>query len=91
VFPRCRPCFGESVSLRLLRGKAEFIGFKELGMGQRDSEIIQQTSSVLTASSSSPPDGIRESTSLYAFLHEINTIDDRIITAEERLSTRCRA
>jgi len=76
--------FGESVSLRLLRGKGEFIGLKELGMNQRDSgliqKLIQRPNGIILVTG---PTGSGKSTSLYAFLHEINTIDQRILTAEE--------
>jgi type II secretory ATPase GspE/PulE/Tfp pilus assembly ATPase PilB-like protein len=76
--------FGESVSLRLLRGKGEFIGLKELGMNERDSglieKLIQRPNGIILVTG---PTGSGKSTSLYAFLHEINTIDQRILTAEE--------
>ena len=76
--------FGESISLRLLRGKGEFIGLKELGMNDRDNDIIQKLiqrpNGIILVTG---PTGSGKSTSLYAFLHEINTIDQRILTAEE--------
>ena len=76
--------FGESVSLRLLRGKGEFIGLAELGMNERDSgiirKLIERPNGIILVTG---PTGSGKSTSLYAFLHEINTIDQRILTAEE--------
>jgi len=76
--------YGESVSLRLLQRKGEFIGLGELGMNERDSKLIQRiihrpNGIVLVTG----PTGSGKSTSLYAYLHEINTIGQRILTAEE--------
>ena len=76
--------YGESVSLRLLQRSAEFIGLKELGMGDRDVRVIRKlihrpNGIVLVTG----PTGSGKSTSLYAYLHEINTIDQRIMTAED--------
>jgi len=76
--------WGESVSLRLLRGSGALIGIRELGMSERDTRLIQKIINkpngiVLVTG----PTGSGKSTSLYAYLHEINTIDQRILTAEE--------
>jgi type II secretory ATPase GspE/PulE/Tfp pilus assembly ATPase PilB-like protein len=76
--------YGESVSLRLLQRSSDFIGLKELGMSERDSrliqKIIQRPNGIVLVTG---PTGSGKSTSLYAYLHEINTIDQRILTAEE--------
>ncbi|MBA4387567.1 MAG: secretion system protein E [Verrucomicrobia bacterium] len=76
--------YGESVSLRLLKGRHEFIGLTELGMSDRDSKIIrkilQRPNGIVLVTG---PTGSGKSTSLYAYLHELNTIDVRILTAEE--------
>jgi len=76
--------YGESVSLRLLMRGKEFIGFNELGMRERDVQIlrrlIQRPNGIILATG---PTGSGKSTSLYAYLHEINTIDQRIITVED--------
>lgn len=76
--------YGESVSLRLLQGSGEFIGLKELGMNDRDSSlianIIHRPNGIVLVTG---PTGSGKSTSLYAYLHEINTIDQRIMTAED--------
>jgi type II secretory ATPase GspE/PulE/Tfp pilus assembly ATPase PilB-like protein len=76
--------YGESVSLRLLQRKGEFIGLKELGMSEKDSgpikKIIHRPNGIVLVTG---PTGSGKSTSLYAFLHEINTIDQRILTVEE--------
>jgi len=76
--------YGESVSLRLLKGKGEFISLRDLGLNDRDSativKIINRPNGIVLVTG---PTGSGKSTSLYAFLHEINTVDQRIITAEE--------
>lgn len=76
--------YGESVSLRLLRRGGALIGIDDLGMSARDvglvkKAIIKPNGIVLVTG----PTGSGKSTSLYAFLHEINTIDQRILTAED--------
>ena len=76
--------YGESVSLRLLQRSSEFIGLKELGMGDRDGalmqKIIHRPNGIVLVTG---PTGSGKSTSLYAFLHDINNVDVRILTAEE--------
>jgi type II secretory ATPase GspE/PulE/Tfp pilus assembly ATPase PilB-like protein len=76
--------YGESISLRLLRGSGSLIGLKELGMSERDTrlmvKIINKPNGIVLVTG---PTGSGKSTSLYAYLHEINTIDQRILTAEE--------
>ncbi|MBT3294788.1 MAG: type II/IV secretion system protein [Verrucomicrobia bacterium] len=76
--------YGESVSLRLLQRKGEFISLEDLGMMPRDQELVERcihrpNGIVLVTG----PTGSGKSTTLYAFLHEINKIDRRILTAEE--------
>ncbi len=76
--------YGESVSLRLLQGSGTFISLTELGMNDRDArlirKIIQRPNGIVLVTG---PTGSGKSTSLYAYLNEINTIDVRILTAEE--------
>lgn len=76
--------YGESVSLRLLRGSGSLIGIRELGMSPRDTQLMQhlinKPNGIILVTG---PTGSGKSTSLYAYLHEINTIDQRILTAEE--------
>jgi len=76
--------YGESISLRLLQRGGAFIQLQQLGMNDRDSglirKIIQKPNGIVLVTG---PTGSGKSTSLYAFLHEINTIDQRILTAEE--------
>ena len=76
--------YGESVSLRLLQRSDSFIGLKELGMNEHDrgmiAKIIHRPNGIVLVTG---PTGSGKSTSLYAYLHEINQIDVRIMTAED--------
>jgi type II secretory ATPase GspE/PulE/Tfp pilus assembly ATPase PilB-like protein len=76
--------YGESVSLRLLQRGSEMIGLKQLGLNARDSglirKVIHRPNGIILVTG---PTGSGKSTSLYAYLHEINTIDVRIMTAED--------
>lgn len=75
--------YGESVSLRLLQGSSDLIDLKDLGLNDRDSglirKIIQRPNGIVLVTG---PTGSGKSTSLFAFMNEINTIDQRILTAE---------
>ncbi|MEI6149739.1 MAG: GspE/PulE family protein [bacterium] len=76
--------YGESVSLRLLMRGKEFIGLRQIGLREHDEQIIrkliQKPNGIILVTG---PTGSGKSTSLYAYLHEINTIDQRIITVED--------
>ena len=76
--------YGESISLRLLQRKGQFINLQGLGLSDRDSGIIQtvvhRPNGIILVTG---PTGSGKSTSLYAFLSEINSIDRRILTVEE--------
>jgi type II secretion system protein E len=76
--------YGESVSMRLLQRGGQFIQLEELGFNARDrglmEKIIQRPNGIVLVTG---PTGSGKSTTLYAFLHEINTMDRRILTAEE--------
>lgn len=76
--------YGESVSLRLLKSSSEFVGLDDLGMSKRDCAVIQtlinRPNGIILVTG---PTGSGKSTSLYAYLKEINTIDQRIMTAED--------
>ena len=80
----CPVPYGESISLRLLQKSGAVVRFSDLGMGARDHKVIDRTihrpNGILLVTG---PTGSGKSTSLYAFLHEINTIDKRIMTAED--------
>src|SRR6266550_1547309 len=76
--------YGESVSLRLLsRGKI-FLSLDKLGFSPQDEsairEIIVKPHGILLVTG---PTGSGKSTSLYAMLSTINSIQKRIITVEE--------
>jgi type II secretion system protein E len=76
--------YGESVSLRLLtRGKI-FLSLDKLGFSQMEEnairEIILKPHGIFLVTG---PTGSGKSTSLYAFLSTINSIQKRIITIEE--------
>ena len=80
----CPSVYGETVSLRLLQKGGGVIRLEQLGFSERDDKVIRRTIArpngiVLVTG----PTGSGKSTSLYAFLHEINTIDKRILTAED--------
>jgi len=76
--------YGESVSLRLLQRSGDFVGLQDLGLNERDAGVIQKVirrpNGIILVTG---PTGSGKSTSLYAFLHEINTMDVRIMTAED--------
>jgi type II secretion system protein E len=76
--------YGESVSLRLLMRSKEFIGLDQLGLRPTDiaslRRLIDRPNGIILVTG---PTGSGKSTSLYAYLHEINTIDQRIITVED--------
>ncbi len=80
----CPTVYGESVSLRLLQKSGGLVRLEQLGMNPRDEQIVTKTihrpNGILLVTG---PTGSGKSTSLYAYLHAINTIDKRIMTAEE--------
>ncbi|MFH1524961.1 MAG: ATPase, T2SS/T4P/T4SS family [Chloroflexota bacterium] len=76
--------YGESVSLRLLTRKSGLIGLENIGMNPKDEAIIRKLihkpNGILLVTG---PTGSGKSTTLYACLHSINSIEQRIITVEE--------
>lgn len=76
--------YGESVSLRLLNKKSEPLTLEQLGLPASDRETIDQALTVphgiilVTG-----PTGSGKSTSLNAFIRQINSIDQRIMTIED--------
>ncbi|HEY4952103.1 MAG TPA: ATPase, T2SS/T4P/T4SS family [Verrucomicrobiae bacterium] len=76
--------YGESVSLRLLtRGKI-FLSLEKLGFAPKDEAVIRdiiiKPHGIFLVTG---PTGSGKSTSLYAFLSAINSVQKRIITIEE--------
>ena len=76
--------YGESVSLRLLNKKSEPLTLEQLGLPASDRKVID---SALTVPHGiilvTGPTGSGKSTSLNAFIRQINSIDLRIITIED--------
>lgn len=76
--------YGESVSLRLLMRHSGLTGLDKLGLEPNDEKILKKLITkphgILLVTG---PTGSGKSTSLYAWLHTINSIDKRIITIEE--------
>ncbi|NLL83748.1 MAG: type II/IV secretion system protein [Lentisphaerae bacterium] len=76
--------YGESISLRLLQKSGSMVKLQDLGLNQRDfgavEKIINRPNGIFLVTG---PTGSGKTTSLYAFLHEINKIDVRILTAED--------
>jgi type II secretion system protein E len=76
--------YGESVSLRLLTRSSIFLGLEHLGLNHDDEKIVRKLvelpHGIILVTG---PTGSGKSTSLYAFLSTINSIDQRIITIED--------
>lgn len=76
--------YGESVSLRLLMRSSGMIGMEHLGLSADDEKalkkMITRPHGILLCTG---PTGSGKSTSLYAWLHTINSTDKRIMSAED--------
>jgi type II secretion system protein E len=76
--------YGESISLRILTRGTEFIGLSGLGISDKGAniirEIIHRPNGIILVTG---PTGSGKSTSLYAYLHELNSLDVRILTVED--------
>lgn len=76
--------YGESVSLRLLMRNAALLGLSNLGLNPKDEKllgkIIKKPYGIILVTG---PTGSGKSTSLYAYLNTINSVDKRIITSED--------
>ncbi len=76
--------YGESVSLRLLMRSSGMLGMDRLGLEDRDAQVllklINKPHGILLVTG---PTGSGKSTSLYAWLHTINSVDLRILTIED--------
>ena len=76
--------YGESVSLRLLMRSSGMYGMDRLGLFKDDEDLlhklIRKPHGILLVTG---PTGSGKSTSLYAWLHTINSVDKRILTVED--------
>ncbi len=76
--------YGESVSLRLLARSAGILSLEGVGLDPKDEAIIRKLihrpHGILLVTG---PTGSGKSTTLYAWLHTINSIEKRIITIED--------
>jgi type II secretion system protein E len=76
--------YGESVSLRLLMRGGGLITMTDLGLNEHDSSLLKKMITrphgILLVTG---PTGSGKSTSLYAWLHTINSVDKRIMSAED--------
>ena len=76
--------YGESVSLRLLLRGSGMINMSQLGLEPNDEKILKRMITrphgILLCTG---PTGSGKSTSLYAWLHTINSVDKRIMSAED--------
>jgi len=81
--------YGESVVMRLLNQSSGILGLDKLGMPpdmlKRFREIISRSSGMVLVTG---PTGSGKTTTLYAGLAEINTIDQKIITVEDPVEYR---
>ena len=80
----CPTVYGESVSLRLLMRSSGMFGMDKLGLFPDDeamlNQLIRKPHGILLVTG---PTGSGKSTSLYAWLHTINSVDKRILTVED--------
>ncbi len=81
--------YGESVVMRLLNQSGSFLTLDKLGMPpemlKRFREIISRSNGMVLVTG---PTGSGKTTTLYAGLAEINTIDQKIITVEDPVEYR---
>ena len=76
--------YGESVSLRLLMRGGGLVTMADLGLNEHDASLLKKMITrphgILLVTG---PTGSGKSTSLYAWLHTINSVDKRIMSAED--------
>src|SRR3989338_7526291 len=85
----CPTQYGESVVMRLLQQSGGMIGLDKLGMPpdmlKRFREIIRRSNGMVLVTG---PTGSGKTTTLYAALAEINTLEQKIITVEDPVEYR---
>src|SRR5262245_57626834 len=83
--------YGESVVLRLLNQKTGLLGLDHIGMPAdmlvRFRQVIRRMNAMVLVTG---PTGSGKTTTLYAALSELNTIDKKIITVEDPVEYRLR-
>lgn len=81
--------YGESVVMRLLNQSSGILGLDKLGMPaemlKRFREVINRSSGMVLVTG---PTGSGKTTTLYAALSEINTVNQKIITVEDPVEYR---
>lgn len=81
--------WGESAVLRVLNQSKSLVGLDNLGMSaamlEKFRELIQRTNGMILVTG---PTGSGKTTTLYAALSEINSIDKKIITVEDPVEYR---
>jgi MSHA biogenesis protein MshE len=81
--------YGESVVLRLLNQRTGLLGLDHIGMParmlERFREILHRSNGMILVTG---PTGSGKTTTLYAALSELNTIDQKIITVEDPVEYR---
>jgi MSHA biogenesis protein MshE len=81
--------YGESVVMRLLSQRSGLLGLEHLGMPKemldRFRILIQRTNTMILVTG---PTGSCKTTTLYAALAELNTVDKKIITVEDPVEYR---
>ena len=85
----CPTQYGESVVMRLLRQDGGMVSLEDLGMPaamlERFRAIIRRNSGMVLVTG---PTGSGKTTTLYAALAEINTVEQKIITVEDPVEYR---
>ncbi|AXA36412.1 MAG: type II secretion system protein GspE [Candidatus Sumerlaea sp.] len=81
--------YGESISIRILSRESELVSLDKLGLDEYHLKIlrrmIQKPHGIIFVTG---PTGSGKSTTLYAALREINTIDKKILTVEDPIEYR---
>ncbi|MCX7717103.1 MAG: GspE/PulE family protein [Candidatus Sumerlaeaceae bacterium] len=81
--------YGESISIRILSRDSELVSLDKLGLDEHNVKIlrrmIQKPHGIIFVTG---PTGSGKSTTLYASLTEINTIDKKILTVEDPIEYR---
>lgn len=81
--------YGENIVIRLLNRNAEAVAMSELGMKQRDMEVVQaELKRVNGMILITGPTGSGKTTTLASFLRDVNVTGSKIITLEDPIEYR---